>query len=381
MNEARNNPVRTPGEMVLGELERKGWTQNDLAKVLDKSPSRITEIIQGKMSISTELALELESAFGINAEEWLRAETALSLSKVRKPNDAVKRRARIYEIAPVKELQKRGWISNADNPEQIEKELLEFYDIKSVDESPSIHGAMRKTGNTQATPTQMAWAFKVRKVAAQIPRSSVDAYKESNIQDLKVKLRKLAAFSQETKRIPKLLMSYGIRFVIVEGLGGEKLDGFATWLDESSPVIGMSLRRDKLDIFWFTLGHELAHIFNKDEAPVDCDVNGEDILSNLEVRPEFERRADKESAELFIDPDELDSFIKRTSPLYSMDRINQFANRIKMHPQIIIGQLKHKTEIPQSHFNKNTIRVRELVATNSVKDGWDNFDLQQENVP
>ena len=53
---------------------------------------------------------------------------------------------------------------------------------------------------------------------------------------------KLAAYSGEVRKVPSLLLSYGIRFVAVEGLSGAKMDGFATWLDDHSPVIGMSLR-------------------------------------------------------------------------------------------------------------------------------------------
>jgi HTH-type transcriptional regulator / antitoxin HigA len=219
-------------------------------------------------------------------------------------------------------------------------------------------------------PRQRAWAFRVRQLAEAIPGASVARFSDARIPALKADLRKLAAYSKEVRKAPALLLSYGIRFVVVEGLSGAKMDGFATWIDADyqQPVIGMSLRYDRLDSFWFTLGHEVSHIAHHDIAPVDGDVSGQEDL--LEVKPPMERRADEESAATFIDPVELQSFIRRHGPRYSADHINQFANRIKMHPNIIVGQLKNRGEIKYSQHTKTIVPVRELVVKAAVTDGW-----------
>ena len=44
-----------------------------------------------------------------------------------------------------------------------------------------------------------------------------------------------------------------------EALPSSKIDGVCLWLDQHSPVIGMSLRFDRIDNFWFVLGHEIEH--------------------------------------------------------------------------------------------------------------------------
>jgi HTH-type transcriptional regulator/antitoxin HigA len=358
-----------PGDEIREELKRRGWGQEDLARIMGRPASRVNEIIQGKQAISAEVAVELASAFGDEPEKWMRLEADYRLSLIRCDSPEVKKRAKIFSYGPIKEMVKRGWIRASNSPEALEQEVLNFFRIPSLDDKPSIHGAMRKSGpDMDATAAQMAWAFRVRQLASAIPASALGRYDESKIDECRRELRRLAAYSGEVRKVPPLLMGYGIRFVVVEGLPSAKMDGFATWLDNDSPVIGMSLKLDKLDSFWFTLGHELTHIRYRDVAPIDGSVGGHDDL--LDVKPVMERRADDESAAMFIPPDELDCFIRRVGPLYSAERINQFANSIKMHPSIIIGQLKHRGQIGYSQHTKPAYPVREHVIKAAVTDGW-----------
>jgi HTH-type transcriptional regulator/antitoxin HigA len=374
-NESRPPP---PGDFIREELRARGWSQEDLARVLGRTTARVNEIITGKQELSPEIAMALEMVFGPSASEWLRRESAYRLSLVSADTREIKRRAKLYGMAPVKEMQKRGWIRPGDDITTIEEDVLKLFGIADLEEEPKIHGAMRKTASTvPATPAQRAWAFRVRQVAEAIPAASLGRYEESRLDACQADLRKLAAYSGEVKKVPGLLMKYGVRFVAVEGLPGTKVDGFATWLDEVSPVIGVSLRFDRLDSFWFTLGHEWSHIRHRDFAPVDSDISGNDGPP-LEVKPPEERRADAEAAAMLVPPEELESFILRVGPLYSTEKINQFSNRIKMHPAIVIGQLKHRGQIGYSAHNRNIPHVREAVTKAAVTDGWSKNPLTRE---
>ena len=62
----------------------------------------------------------------------------------------------------------------------------------------------------------------------------------------------------------RILMECGIRFILVEKLPNADIDGVCFWLDEHSPVIGMTTRRDKIDNFWFVLRHECEHVLRGD---------------------------------------------------------------------------------------------------------------------
>lgn len=64
-----------------------------------------------------------------------------------------------------------------------------------------------------------------------------------------------------------------------------------------------------------------------------------------EAKPDIERRADEQAANLLVPADKLQSFIVRVGPLYSKARINQFAHRMRIQPGIIVGQLHNRGEV------------------------------------
>ena len=67
---------------------------------------------------------------------------------------------------------------------------------------------------------------------------------------------------------------------------------------------------------------------------------------------------------------ELDSFVGRVSPIYSSERLIQFAHRIKIHPGIIVGQLQHRKELRYSAFREFLVKIRSYVVSSALTDGW-----------
>jgi HTH-type transcriptional regulator / antitoxin HigA len=357
----------SPGEYIRQELKRRGWGQADLALIMSRPAQRINELVLGKASVSPEVAVELAAALGGTAEEWLQREAAYRLSLANTDPENVRRRARLYDLVPVKELQKRGWIRPTDDIDEIEKDVLRFLEISSINEEPCIQAVLRTTNpGAELTPAQRAWCFRVRHMARSI---TVPPYQDNRADQCSARLRKLAAYSQHVGKVPALFASFGVRFVIVEPLTGTKIDGMATWLDDHSPVVGLSMRFDRIDSFWHTVSHEWSHIRHRDALSVDTDIAEPGEVS-LAVKPPVERRADEEAAATLIDPEELQSFIQRVGPFYSKERINQFANRIRMHPGVIVGQLQHRAEIGYSANRELLVKVRHVVTPVALTDGW-----------
>ncbi len=358
----------SPGEYIREALQARGWTQSDLARILGRPLPTINGIIQGKHAVMPEMAIALAQALGDDANTWMQREAAYRLSLVKvDESQVIGKRARLYALAPIKEMQKRGWIKETDDIDDLESAILSFFGIKSIDEEPIFTAMMRKTDPLkELSPAQRAWCFRVRQLARCV--SAAD-FREDRLPQCERELRRLAAYSKEARKVPGVLAKYGIRYVVVEPLPGIKIDGLATWLDEQSPVIGMSLRFDRIDGYWHTLCHELKHIVHRDELSIDDEIADPSDIS-LEVKPQIERKADEAAAAMLIDPDELKSFILRVGPLYSKERINQFANRIKIHPGIIVGQLQHRHEIGFHANREMLVKVRQSVTPVALTDGW-----------
>lgn len=358
--------VFPPGEFIKDELIERDWTQVDLAEILGRPVQAVNEVVAGKKTITPETARGLGDAFGTGPEVWLNLESAYRLSQTPPPDESVSRRARLYEIAPVKEMLRRGWIPESDNINDLEGSVLRFLEMSSTDEKPSLAFAAKKSSSYASTSSsQCAWCYRAKRLAEPL---AVEAYTSERLIEHLPKIRRLAKEAEGVRQVPSLLASLGIRFVIVEHLKSTRIDGAALWLDHASPVVVMSLRYDRIDNFWFVLLHELAHIKNGDRS-VDTDLVGVSAQPT-EQKPEFERKADRMASSLLIRTKTLQAFIERHRPRFSKQVIRGFAEKVGVHPGVAVGQLQHRKAIGYSHSREMLIPVRDLVTEVAVTDGW-----------
>jgi HTH-type transcriptional regulator/antitoxin HigA len=351
----------TPGEAIRQKLEERGWTQEDLAMITGRSRQTIGAIILGKAEITLEMAASLGAAFGDDPAYWIRLDSAARLPHVRTDITKTKRLAELFKMAPVRDMQKRGWIRETDDLDDLSSQLRAFLRPATV--------ATRSSAIDTLSPIQRAWCARARQLAETM---TVAQFKASKTADLKSHLRDLAAYPKEVRHLPDVFALYGIRFVVVEPLPGAKIDGAAFWLSDEKPAIAVSLRYDRVDTLWYTVMHECSHIVHQDLTHVDTDIVGEATSDRL-ATSEDERRANAEASASLIPPEELDSFIRRVAPLYSKQRIVQFAHRIKIHPGIVVGQLQHRGEISYSTNREMLVKIRTDVIETALTDGWGNI--------
>jgi len=102
--------VQTPGEEIRKQLKERNWTQSDLARIIERPLQTINAIIKGKKSITPEMAVSLGAAFGTEPEKWMRLESKYRLSLAKTNPETIEQRARLYDYAPIKEMERRGWI-------------------------------------------------------------------------------------------------------------------------------------------------------------------------------------------------------------------------------------------------------------------------------
>ena len=367
MNDRIPAQVFPPGEFIKEEMDARGWTQHELAEIMNRPRPLVNKLLAGKKEITPETAHDLGEAFGTGPEIWMNLESTYRLSLIKRSSDEVARRAKVYAIAPINEMAKRSWINKADNVSDLEKELMRFFDIPSLDQKPVLTLAARKsTTYDVSTPEQTAWACRVKNLSNAV---SVTPFDANVFEKGLVTLRNYIGHEANIRRVPAFLASIGVRLVLVEFLPRMKMDGVTLWLNEKAPVIGLSMRFDRIDYFWFTLVHELMHVKYKDAFSFDERLAGEDPLATKE-KPEAEQRADSEAAQFLVPNDELEDFIMRVGPLFYRTKIIQFANRIKVHPGIIVGQLQRRGVLKYYQQRDLLIKVRDKLSGNVMADGW-----------
>jgi HTH-type transcriptional regulator / antitoxin HigA len=361
--------VFPPGEFIREELDSRGWTQGDLAQIMDRPLRLINELVAGKKQVTPETARGLARAFGDGDPlYWMNLDAAYRLRQLEPDEDvSVDRRAKLYSKFPVRELMKRKWIEPSKNLDVVEHRVCRFFRIKNVDERPVFAHAAKAVQYDERTALQWAWLFRAKELAEGTHSSP---YSERKLRESLAKLRTLLVAPEEIRQVSRILAEVGVRFVVVEFLPGAKIDGAAFWLNDT-PVIALSIRFDRLDNFWFVLRHEIEHVLNRDgDGLVTIDVELTEQLQRKNALPPEEIKANTAAAEFLIPKSELDSFITRVRPLYSEQRILLFAKRIGVHPGLVVGQLQFRDEVPYTHFHKHLMKIREIVTQTSVTDGW-----------
>ena len=87
-----------PGEVLKEELEARSITQKKFAQMLDVHYTFLNNIVKGKRPISTDMALMLESALGIEATFWINLQTRYNMQLARRDQYLAERLSEIRKI-------------------------------------------------------------------------------------------------------------------------------------------------------------------------------------------------------------------------------------------------------------------------------------------
>lgn len=127
-------------------------------------------------------------------------------------------------------------------------------------------------------------------------------------------------------------------------------------LADGTPVIGMTLRYDRLDNFWFCLLHELTHV-----ARHLADSSDRLFVDDLDLRAkdddEREREADEWAEEALIPLKEWDEHPAQDAPYPS--NVMSLAQRVGVHPAIVAGRIRWR--------DRNYRILSQFVGTGEVR--------------
>lgn len=323
----------TPIEAIRFRMEQLGLRQKDLVPFIG-SPSKVSEVLNGKRPLTMRMARTLHERLGIPAEVLLR--DAEDLPNPDAPDESE---------FPLKEMHRRGYFENAPKSytelkKHSSKWLSRFLGGSGVKEAPA--GYARSTAHYRSAKAInraafLAWQTRVLRKSENRPAAD---YRPGTVNESFLdEVARLSIFDDAPLLAREFLEKNGIRLVVEPHLPGTYLDGAALRRSDGLPVIGLTLRHDRLDNFWFTLLHELVHVgwhltpgrdafFDVLDAPPSA---GDDQDS-------LEAEADRRAAEALIPARSWASSAVRNNP--SAEEVKRFAQDIQRHPAIIAGRIR-----------------------------------------
>lgn len=313
----------TPLEAIEFRMDQAGLTQRDLVPFIG-SKSKTSEVLSGKRPLSLPMVRALSAGLGIPAEVLIHDTRSGSGME----HD--------WDRFPVRELARRGWFGDGSAKEIGETVIgvLEGFGSGSLALAArtSAHVRSGRQVDPYALMTWAAWA--VHEAEASPPTAAFDpAAIDDNFM---TSIAKLSANETGPLQAKALLAENGVALVIVEHLPKTYLDG--ALIVGKYPIVVLTLRHDRIDSFWFTLLHELAHLrqYCADSQVLsffdDLDVDSGD---------ELERAADSVAGEALIP--EAEWVASPASKLRSPEAAEHLARRLGIHPAIVAGRIRHQS--------------------------------------
>lgn len=234
-----------------------GMSQTDLAGRLGMKPQQVQRYeATDYMGASLARLIEVSRALGVKASG--------SFEGPRHASGSVFAWGGADDIAwaqlPYKEMIKRKWFDVARGANPIERAKEYFLEAAGPQFATAFHRKKMRSGNVPNEYALLAWQARVLE-RAQVALTAGDVA-EFELDDRWLpELIRLTARRDGPKRARQLLAEKGVVLVVERHLPGSYLDGAAMLSHGSRPVIGLTLRFDRLDNFWFVLLHELGHVF------------------------------------------------------------------------------------------------------------------------
>lgn len=348
------------GKLLADEIDARGWSQGDFALILGRPTQFVSEIINGKKELTRESAAQIGAALGTSAELWLNLQDQFLLAEQAKDAatqtrlSEVRTRALIGKHAPV-ELLRRRRVLTATNLDDLAKEVMELYELASLEDEPAFLVAARRANRREdLSLLQTTWFACVRRQARQQPPT--EPYSDTKLRDLARTLSQTLHISEDFEGLPDRLREVGVRLVFVDAFPSAKIDGGAMYVD-SYPVIGLSGRGKRLDKVLFTLLHEIGHILKGHVDEQHYIV--EEIVDPHVARDVQESEADEAAGELLFR-----SAFPEIPARIGGPWVEEVANQLGVARIVVIGHLQHKGRLDwRTTLAKNAPVVTDALET------------------
>lgn len=329
--EKTTHPIDLPDpiEAIKFRMEQAELKQKDLVPFIG-SRSKVSEVLSGQRPLSLPMIRKLHQGLGIPAEVLLK-EPGAGIPEALEGVEWVR--------FPLAEMLKRDWIPDFEGTLATARKQAE--DMLTTWAAPLGQGALQpvllrqhvRSGSDADPYALAAWRIRVSLLALE---QDIPPYRPGTVtQDFVRDLVRLSYLDNGPLLAKEYLHKGGIHFVTEPHLSHTHLDGAALKMPDGSPLVALTLRHDRLDNFWFTLCHELAHIalhFDSEECEVFLD-----DLEQAELNA-IEGDADRWASEALIASEHWLAAGMGHNP--SAGKIAAFARSLRINPAIPAGRIR-----------------------------------------
>lgn len=329
-----------PIEALEFRMSEQGLRQKDLVPILG-SRSRVSEVLARKRPLTLQMIRALSTELGIPAEVLIAEPYNAVKSEESLPTEDID-----WKKLPVKVMEKRGWFDfPKEDASTLEEKVHRFFALLNTNNRlPALY---RRTFRGEEVDERtyystLAWSARVQlKAKSTEDEEPLPKFDPSKITLAILKdLARLSWFEQGPKLAIEFLSKYGIVTIIEPRLPNAIIDGAAMLTEQGRPVVGLTLRIDRVDYFWFTLLHEVAHIWKHLTTSEESFIDRIDKVK-FEQTQVREKEANRIARDAFIPR----AIWERSSTFLSPDKqnIQELADQLHIHPAIVAGRIQFES--------------------------------------
>jgi HTH-type transcriptional regulator/antitoxin HigA len=309
-------------------------SQADLAHALGMKEQQIQRYeaeryrsisLQNYRRIAAVLGVELHAEI-VNANDaWLR-----QITVPESPQFSERQTKAIMQHA-----KQRSWFevpTSADEQQALLRDFINESNARLA--SPALLRTGLRTVDLKEDVALAAWRARVVQQAEAMSAAIDNQFDPLDISWVR-DLIQSSVHSDGPVRAQNMLRDKGIAVVVEPQITGLRLDG-AAFLVNGLPVIALTIRNDRVDNFWFTLLHELGHIFLHQQEGLVAGFFDEEIDS--EKTDELELQANQFAGSILIPSERWRMSPARISK--SPAPIEEFARQLGIHPAIVFGRVR-----------------------------------------
>lgn len=346
-----------PIDAIKFRMNEKGLKQIDLIPYFG-TKSRVSEVLSRKRPLTVPMIRALSIGLGISTETLIGIEANNQFQTSKNEID--------WSKFPIKEMVTRGWIDSikSKTAKTTEEQVRNFIEQLGGTASCAAFKRTLKGDSYSPTTTYSLYAWLTRVVLeARNKRPNIGDFDKNVLSKPFLKELVQLSWSEYGPLLAiEYLERYGICVVIVPALKGTLVDGAALKDKDGLPIIALTLRHDRLDNFWFTLLHEVVHIWKHvktNETFIDdLEHSSEDKIeaeANRIARDTFIPRTVWKRSEAYLSPSDLS--------------IDLLSRELKIHPSIIAGRIRKESS--------NYTQFSDLIGQGEVRKLFSQYNLER----
>ncbi|MCD6107070.1 MAG: HigA family addiction module antidote protein [Caldisericaceae bacterium] len=364
-----------PGETLREKLEELNMKPKEFAVRTGKPVKTISNVLNGKSSITSEMAVQFEKVLGIPASFWMTKQANYNEFIARETEkEDLNKAVEWVKRFPYVQLVKMGYVKATSDTKEKVNELLTFFNVSKPKawENLYLNQQAPVFFRISLKHTKDPYALSALLRIGEIETSKIEAkpYDKKKLREILPELKKIMCMEPEDflGKIRERCQMAGVKVVYTSNLRKTVVSGAVRWINDN-PVIQMTDRFKRYDIFWFSLFHELGHVLLHGRKK---NIFLEEI-ENINNHDEKEREANEFAAQFLLTDEQYEKIVnaiasKKRTPDEILLMIKDFAKRFGTHKDIIIGRiLYYNTGLHKYGFLQKELKRIEFSVSYKIK--------------